>query len=51
MQDVAGKALELICGLDQPLQHRIGVDLEHARRTPDAQAFGQAPDDVHDALD
>src|SRR5439155_383725 len=31
--------------------HRIGVDLEHPRRAPDTQAFGQARDDTHDELD
>ena len=36
VQDVSGKGLELICCLYQPLQHRIGVDLEHPRRPPDA---------------
>src|SRR2546427_6781426 len=45
------KGPQLVGGLRQPLQHRVRVDLEHARRPPDAQAFGQAPDDVHDALD
>src|SRR5216683_2237056 len=45
------KGPQLVGGLHQPLQHRVRVDLENARRPPDAQAFGQAPDDVHDALD
>src|SRR5262249_60510380 len=37
--------------LDEPLQHRIGIDLEHPRRAPDAQALSQAGDDTHDKLD
>src|SRR4029450_13034058 len=35
----------------QPLQHGIGVDLEHPRCAPDAHAFGQARQDAHDELD
>jgi hypothetical protein len=30
------KGVELIRCLHQPLQHRIGVDLEHPRGAPDA---------------
>ena len=45
------KGPQLVGGLHQPLQHRVRVDLEHARRPPDAQAFGQARDDPHDEVD
>src|SRR5207249_514135 len=38
-------------GFDQPLQHRVGIDLEHPRRPPDAHAFGQARHHTHDELD
>ena len=51
VQDVSGKGPQLLRRFDQPLQHRIGVDLEHPRRAPDAQALGQARDDAHDELD
>src|SRR5262249_51667796 len=37
--------------LDEPLQHRIGIDLEHPRCAPDAQSLSQARDDTHDKLD
>ena len=50
MQDVLGQGLELLRRFDQPLQDRVRVDLKHARRAPDAQAFGQARDDAHDEL-
>src|SRR4029453_2319094 len=36
---------------DQPLQHRICIDLEHPRRAPDAQSLSQARQDTHDKLD
>ena len=51
VQEMTRKGTQLVGGRHQPLQHRVRVDLEHARRPPDAQASGQAPDDVHDELD
>ena len=51
VQDVSGKGPQLLRRFDQPLQHGIRVHLEHPRRAPDAQAFGQARDDAHDELD
>src|SRR6267378_6046589 len=41
----------LISKGEDPLQHRVRVDLEHARRASDAQAFGQAREDADDELD
>src|SRR5262249_16577507 len=35
----------------EPLQDRVGVDLEPPRRAPDTQSLGQAGDDAHDELD
>ena len=35
------KRLELVRRFHQPLQHRIGVDLEDAGRGANASAFGQ----------
>jgi hypothetical protein len=51
VQAVSGKGLELLRRVDQPLQPRIGLDLDPPRRAPDAQPFGQARDDAHDELD
>src|SRR6266571_6371410 len=34
----------------QPVQDRVWIDLEHPRRAPEAQAFGQTRDDAHDEL-
>jgi hypothetical protein len=51
VQDVSGKGLELLRRLHQPLQHRVGVDLEDPRRAPDAQPLSQARDDPHDEVD
>ena len=50
VQKVGGKGFELLGGLHQPTEDRIGIDLEHPRRAPDAQAFGQTRDDAHDEL-
>src|SRR5215475_11866259 len=51
MQDVLREGAQLLRRVDQPLQYRICIDLEHPRRTPDAQAFSQARDDTHDEVD
>ncbi len=51
VQDVSRKGLELLRRVDQPLQHRMRLDLEHPRRAPDAQALSQAHDDTHDEVD
>ena len=48
-QEISGKRLQLLCGLHQPLQDGIGIDLEDPRRAPNAQAFGQARDEVQAA--
>jgi hypothetical protein len=51
VQEVVGKRPELVRGLDQPLQHRVRIDLEHPRGAADAQAFSKAADDMHDEID
>src|SRR5712691_11303035 len=51
VQEIVRKRPQLVGGLDQPLQHCIRVDLEHPRRASDAQALGQAADDVYDEVD
>jgi hypothetical protein len=50
MQEVLREGAQLLRRLHEPLQHRIGVHLEHPRRAPDAQPLGQARDDAHDQL-
>jgi len=50
VQEIVRKGLQLVSGLDQPLQDGIGIDLEHPRRAPDAQAFGQARDDPYNEV-
>src|SRR6185295_16831240 len=42
VQEVLREGSEMGGGFDQPLQHRVGVDLEHAGDRTDAQAFGQS---------
>src|SRR5262245_48079796 len=49
-QEIVCKGLELIYGFTQPLQHRVGVDLEHPRCGPNAQAFSQTRQHAHDQL-
>jgi hypothetical protein len=50
VQTRGGKGSELLGGLHQPTQDRIGIDPEDPGRAPDAQTFGQARDDAHDDL-
>jgi hypothetical protein len=50
VQDVSGEGPQLLCRFNQPVQYRIRVQLEHPRRAPDAQAFGQARNDAYDEL-
>jgi hypothetical protein len=47
----AGKGLELLGGFHQPLQHGIGVHLEHPGRSADAQALSQAGEHADDQRD
>jgi hypothetical protein len=51
VQEVLGEGPQLRGRLHEPLQDRVGVDLEHPRRAPDAQALRQARDDPHDEVD
>jgi hypothetical protein len=50
VQKVGGKGFELLGGLHQPTQDRIGIELEDPGRAPDTQTFGQTRDDAHDEL-
>ena len=49
-EEIRGKGAQLLGRFDQPLQHRVGVDLEDPRRGADTQPFGQAGQDPHDQL-
>src|SRR5262249_57417228 len=51
VEEVLGEGPQLLRRFDEPLQHRICIDLEHPRRAPDAQALSQAGDDPRDKLD
>src|SRR5262249_41582921 len=50
VQKVLREGPELLRHVDQPLQYRIRVHLEHPRCAPDTQAFGQTGDHPHDQL-
>src|SRR5712691_9572497 len=41
-EEVARKGSQLLGGLDEPLQHRVRVHLEHASCCPDAEPLSQA---------
>ena len=50
MEKIRRKGLQLLRGLHQPLEDGVGIELEQARRAPDAQPFGQTRHDAHDEL-
>jgi len=50
VQEVLHEGPQLLGRLDEPLQHRVGVHLEHPRRATDTQALSQARDDTHDEV-
>jgi hypothetical protein len=50
-QERSRKGAELLGSFAQPVQHRIGVDLEDPRRGADTETFSQASQDAHDQLD
>jgi Bifunctional DNA primase/polymerase, N-terminal len=41
VQEVLGEDLKMVGGFDQPLQNRVGGDLEHPGHRPNPQAFSQ----------
>jgi hypothetical protein len=43
VQEVLGEGFEMVGGLDQPVQHGVGIDLEHPSHGTDAQPFRQCP--------
>src|SRR5262249_42024235 len=49
-EEIAAKSLELLGGFHQPLQYRVGVNLEHAGRGANAQSFSQTCQHAHDQL-
>jgi hypothetical protein len=50
MQEVLGEGFEVVGGFDQPLEHRVGVDLEHSGDRPNAQAFRQRTYRPHEPI-
>jgi hypothetical protein len=50
VEEVLGEGFELVGGCDQPLQPRVGVDLEHPGHSADAQAFRQRAHRPHQLL-
>ena len=49
-EKIRGKGASLLGRLDQPLQHRVGVDCKAPRRGTDTQALSQAGSHVYDSL-
>ena len=49
-QEIRRKGAELLGGLDQPVQHGVGVNLEDPGRRADPQALSQTGQDVYDAF-
>ena len=47
MQEGLREGVELLRRFHQPLEDRVGIDLEHPRRAPDAQTLSQAGEDTH----
>src|SRR5262244_4169498 len=50
VQEVLRKGPQVLRRLYQPVQHGVGIDLEHPRGAADAQALSEATDDVHDEV-
>jgi hypothetical protein len=50
-EEIARKGPQVLRRFHQPLQHRVGSDLEDPRRSADTQALSQAGQDVHDEVD
>jgi hypothetical protein len=50
MEDIAGQDRCMVGGFDQPLQHRVRVDCEHAGHRTDARPFGQGAHGPHHQL-
>ena len=49
-QEIRGKGAQLLGRFDQPVQHRVGINLEDPRGGADTQTFGQAGQHAHDQL-
>jgi hypothetical protein len=50
MEEIAGQGRRVVGGFDQPLQHRVRVNGEHAGHGADAQAFRQRTHGPHHPL-
>jgi hypothetical protein len=51
VQEVLREGFEMVGDFDQPLEHRVGVDLEHAGDRPNPQAFRQRTDRPHKPIE
>jgi hypothetical protein len=49
-EEIRRKGHELLRCFDQPVQHRIGLDLKDSGGGPNAESLGQAGQHVHDPL-
>src|SRR5438132_12907429 len=49
-EEIRREGLQVLGGFHQPVQHGIGVDLEHPRGGANAQALSQARQHTHDQL-
>jgi hypothetical protein len=50
VEEVLREGRRLVCRLDQPLQHRVRVDLKYPGHGSNAQAFSQSGHDAHEQL-
>ena len=50
-EERGGKGPQVLGRLDEPAQHRVGIDLEDPRRGADTQALSEAGQDAHDEFD
>jgi hypothetical protein len=50
MKKISRKGLELLGGLHQPVEDRVGSDLKDPSCTSNAQTFSQTSDDVDDEV-
>ena len=49
-EEIRRKGPQVLGRFHQPVQHRVGVDLEHPRGSANAQALRQARQHTHDQL-
>jgi hypothetical protein len=49
-EKIGGKGPQMLGRLDQPVQHRIGANLEDPRGRPNAESLRQADQHPHDQV-